>query len=1068
MKKTLKPQPPPEAETPPAEAEAPAPPPEPRTPERVTAWNAYYDVYVALGVLLLVFLVSATQITNASIWTWLRTGQLIAARGAPVRSDPFSYTMEGRPWVNIPWIFEWLSFQAHELGRRVAPSGPGRDVQAGAAALVAITALVRMLTALVLLNIRRAGPGLWWSATFVALALGAFVVPEGVALGGLAGRAEVEPETWGLLLLAIELALLHRATDLDRRGPLVALIPLFLAWANVDESFLLGLVFLTTWAIGGLWAARGKDSPEPPAARGLKILAACLAVCLINPSFAGVYTSSLSTFRDLLPGRGTTLSQDQISLFGPVSRRFLAKLADTGIRAGYFLQVSYYLLIVGVGLASFAWNRRRFAPRRFLTYVAAAIFWAVLLRLSSVFAVVWAATIALNGQEWYHDRFGVEGRLGRGWAAWSVGGRAVTIVAIFLATALTLTGYASRFGEGVFGFGVDPNDFSFEAADHLKAAPLSGRVLNLTLAEGDALNWRAYPDRRPFIDGRKNLFPRPLLDRLQGLRKALREGNEAGWREVLDAYRVSVLMVKVESDPREFVGLGRDPNWVEFYDDGRIALFGRVDARAPSQDVAYFREHRLEAEALAYRRAEPVRAFDRPPSPVTWIDRIFKTRDLVAPQSHVLAAERWLHPDLFVPAATEPMPPEPSRCLMAIREARNALALRPDDPTAFRVLGLAYGQLMNEEQGLLERPSSPESGAAMPDVLLVRLRQRITALNFAIQTTPPPRSAGAREVLRDLNAELGELYHASGHLDLYRERLRAVIELSRPEEISPSILQRLEQLNTHLSEVETQLEDAALDAQADPTARANLAQGRGAVALAIRELEDAEQAGINAATVKWRLVDLYCDTGQPDRALELMASSDINDPNLDTGPGTAAFRQGRVNFLLGNYENAEFLWELAIRQVREAQTRQALAAASSLLRGQAQAATPAFLELPGQVGAQARWEFELALCLLEAGKPRGRVSAGNPRDGAETPLGADDYFDEALKLAPTLTSRPVAGYYLGKLGREVPPLPADETPRIAPGSSPEVGLPGGPESVLPTLPEDVFAPGPADAPPQKP
>ncbi|MGE3820347.1 MAG: hypothetical protein AB7I30_13115, partial [Isosphaeraceae bacterium] len=66
--------------------------PEPWTPERVVEWNAYYDIYVVLGVLLLAFIVSANRITHSSIWTQLQAGRLIAEAGAPVTTDPFSYT----------------------------------------------------------------------------------------------------------------------------------------------------------------------------------------------------------------------------------------------------------------------------------------------------------------------------------------------------------------------------------------------------------------------------------------------------------------------------------------------------------------------------------------------------------------------------------------------------------------------------------------------------------------------------------------------------------------------------------------------------------------------------------------------------------------------------------------------------------------------------------------------------------------------------------------------------------------------------------------------------------------
>ena len=50
-----------ETEVPETDAE---PPPEPWTPERVSEWNAYYDFYVKLAALLLVFMVSCNYVTD--------------------------------------------------------------------------------------------------------------------------------------------------------------------------------------------------------------------------------------------------------------------------------------------------------------------------------------------------------------------------------------------------------------------------------------------------------------------------------------------------------------------------------------------------------------------------------------------------------------------------------------------------------------------------------------------------------------------------------------------------------------------------------------------------------------------------------------------------------------------------------------------------------------------------------------------------------------------------------------------------------------------------------------------
>ena len=61
--------------------------------------------------------------------------------------------------------------------------------------------------------------------------------------------------------------------------------------------------------------------------------------------------------------------------------------------------------------------------------------------------------------------------------------------------------------------------------------------------------------------------------------------------------------------------------------------------------------------------------------------------------------------------------------------------------------------------------------------------------------------------------------------------------------------------------------------------------------------------------VKPQLVDLFCFTGQPDRAVELLSTGASEDPNLGTEPGTSFLRQGQVYFLLGNYTTAAHLWQ---------------------------------------------------------------------------------------------------------------------------------------------------------------
>jgi tetratricopeptide (TPR) repeat protein len=1020
-----------------AEPELPAPEPEPEpwTPARVTEWNAYYDLYVVLGVLLLVFVASANKISHTAIWSQLQAGRIMIAKAMPLTTDPFSYTEPDRRWVNIPWLFEWGHALLERAARgmvRTDPAEPSASVpradQVGAGALVALDALVRVATVLLVLAIRRPGPGLWWAAVCAALAMGAIVNPAGVMLGGIAGPGSVSPDTWGQLLLAVELLLLDRWVNLGRRGAGWALIPLFLLWANVDESFLFGLIVLAAMLVGRLRPERGREGAASSLTfgGGLPVLVGSALVCLANPSLHRAYLAALEPISRLFQPAGEIVTVDTLSFFGK-------SVPQGGLGVGDPRLQAYYVAMVTLGIGSFVLNRRHFSLGRFLVFAVATAAWGAMLRFSGEFALVFAATLILNGQEWYHDRFGTSGRLGRGWAVWSIGGRAVTIILVFVCVAMGLTGWGRDASEPQFGFGFNPDDFAFEAADFLKSAPIRGNILNTTTGQGDALIWRAYEERnqrRVFIDSRRHLYPRALQNELKEIQIAIRDDRADIWKPALDRFKVSAIMIEQARARKTYPLLMQSPNWVPFYDDGNIIMFGRSDA--PAADLAFFQANRLDPETLAYHHAKSIPSAGVPPTATSVLDRFFRNRTMVRPQAHDESARRWLEGAGLGLGPDAPVLPDPARCLLAIREARIALSHRPDDNLAYRILSDAYRILMIQETALLGglelTPANAERiGRVSPraDLLMNRFRQRITAMNYAIQTTPPPTTDAERQSLQRLNLDMSRLQMSVNFIDLGRDRLQAVLTGSQaedmPADFRASLQRDLGQLDAQVRSVQEQMDELTADQQAGPLQRAAFAISRGAPGLAIQELEGALQINVAPGLVKPQLLDLYCDTGQPEKALELIGGN-VDDPTLGTEPGVAALRQGLVYFLLGNYEYAATLWERnAIPNLRYARAFRVLAAAHAMQLGKIDQApgivpqaaqggsipfaTTTLMTIPGTLATQANWEYDLAVSRLESGQS----------------AMAADQFTMALTLAPNLNTRPIAAYYLGKLGKPVPP-----------------------------------------------
>ena len=198
-------------------------------------------------------------------------------------------------------------------------------------------------------------------------------------------------------------------------------------------------------------------------------------------------------------------------------------------------------------------------------------------------------------------------------------------------------------------------------------------------------------------------------------------------------------------------------------------------------------------------------------------------------------------------------------------------------------------------------------------------------------------------------------------------------------------------MNEQLKQIDNQLEDLEIERQAGPIEQAQFALSQGAAGRAITELAEAERNNVSPAVVKPRLIDLYCNTGQPEKALELLAVGAIDDPNLGTEPGSGALRQGRVYSLLGNYLSAATLWrDRAIPRVRADRSSRVIGAGTALAHGEALQATNTFLTLPSTLHQQASWEHDLAMVDLEAG----------------TPDEAAVHFTKALTLAPILSCAP--------------------------------------------------------------
>ncbi len=222
------------------------------------------DVVLVVMFLGLTFLLGAFPLKDADIFWHLRTGQLIRQTGQIPRTDIFTYTREGAPWIDLHWLFQ------------IGVSGLYDHW--GVVALNLAKCVVTTIAVMILITARRRDWPVWamLSAWLPALLL-------------LGGRMYVRPETLSLLDLSIFLAVICRW---DRRPWLVVLLPFVqVIWVNSHGLFVLGPIVLSFALIDAFLtmvvASMLRRTAPVSDVRWWRIVGfgslATFAACLLNP-----------------------------------------------------------------------------------------------------------------------------------------------------------------------------------------------------------------------------------------------------------------------------------------------------------------------------------------------------------------------------------------------------------------------------------------------------------------------------------------------------------------------------------------------------------------------------------------------------------------------------------------------------------------------------------------------------------------------------------------------------------------------------------------------------------------
>ncbi len=538
---------------------------------------------IVLGLALaLIAVLSVRQVGSMDVGFHLEAGlHILSGNGWPA-TDPFTYTLRDRPYVDTSWGYQVLLASVHAL--------------AGASGMIGLhvgLVLVAFLVALATARLRPVDP--------TALVL-VFL------LGGVASelRFETRPELVSWVWLACVLHLLARRA-VGLAAPLFILPLVHLVWANTHGLFVLGWIAIACSALDE--TIRSRRAPRELLLWGL----ASVAVTLVNP-----YGWSGASFPFTL---ATRLDADNAFArsIGEFASPFDLRLSE---QLPFYPRLPIWAFRSFVVAALFAVpglvRRRRWGKllllAAFAGLAARMIRNVPLLILAGLPAVAEGLSVDA-ALAWLGIR---RERSRRGAIAMILAAAGVAAIVLGIRVRNDAYYLASRRPER-FGLGWNRVALPIDAASWARRVRIDGRVLN-HLNFGGYLMWAL--DAPVFIDGRLEVVGEEFYERYRTM-LASTEALESG----VAAYGIRWIVFPYATNPDLLARLSRDSRWTLAWFDALAAVFVRSGPTARRfVDVALLGEIHAPSEAPPLDSLPGLGPIPRAGSVRRWLDGLASRR----------------------------------------------------------------------------------------------------------------------------------------------------------------------------------------------------------------------------------------------------------------------------------------------------------------------------------------------------------------------------------------------------------------------------------------------------------
>jgi hypothetical protein len=458
-----------------------------------------------LAVLFLgLFAMTARNVTDPDVWWHLKTGQYIAEHKSVPHTDPFSYTRAGQPWVAHEWLTEILLY---ELERATGFGG-----------LIVVFSAV--LCAAFFVLYLRCGPAPYLAGVVTLCAAWATAPVWGV-----------RPQVLSLLLTSLWLLILERSEHAPKL--LWWTLPLTLLWVNLHAGFALGLVLSALFLAGELveHLLERAHRSAPRLRFAALILLLDLLIVPLNPNGLRMFSYPVETLRSA------------------AMQSYIAEWASPNF---HHAEHWPFLLVVLGTFAVLSWFRREARLRDLLLLVVSLYAALCSIRMTPLFVLIAAPLVCQRLGEWLASR--------------SQRSRPASAQLLNATIVLAMAAFAGFHTVHVIQRQpqAEMQRFPARAAAFLQTHSPSAPIFN-HYDWGGYLIWKLYPGTRVFIDGRADLYGKPLLDQFADTYQF-----KGDWQQTLHQWRIDTVLVPVDSALA--TGLRSSPGWIVAYEDPQAVI----------------------------------------------------------------------------------------------------------------------------------------------------------------------------------------------------------------------------------------------------------------------------------------------------------------------------------------------------------------------------------------------------------------------------------------------------------------------------------------------------------------